>query len=139
MKTRREVFDDIEELRHLIEDKFSYVVSKEASDILMANVKKMTDYADENDKWGEPCWGTDECVVYVSIFVLMHCALVGVLNTVDDPEKFYNFIEAWFREHAEHYRKRVELGTLKETVVGNVMAYDCAKEVIEVIKNSKDE
>ena len=80
MKTRREVFDDIEELRHLIEDKFSYVVSKEASDILMANVKKMTDYADENDKWGEPCWGTDECVVYVSIFVLMHCALVGVLR-----------------------------------------------------------
>jgi hypothetical protein len=140
MKNRQEVFEDVNKLQDMLTGVYSSVFIEPVKETLFANFHKVLDYTDENDKWEQLCWGTDECVTYICLYILLDCLFIdgSLTEPLENTEAFFNFIEKWFKEHVDHYMKMVEKNIIKESHVSLMMVRDCAVEIVKSLKETYD-
>ena len=141
MKGKQQIIKDVKDTLDNMLDTPIGRAQQEGIENLSKNLHKMLDYAEENDKWDEYCWGSSESVLYTAMFVLCSCYIERPLNVdvLDNPENFYNFVRDWFKEHVNHYRLKVEKGRMISNKMDQAMGADCAKEILEILTEDEDD
>lgn len=139
MKNRREIEEDVKTFcENLRQPGYQNSFGLDKAKAMEYNALLLQKYAEENDLWDEFCWGADESVIYVCMFVSMEVGLKSA-ETIKDPKAFYDFIKQWFRENAEYYRS-LEVREIKHGVdTGTKMARACANIIIESFKREENE
>ena len=99
-------------------------------DILMSNFDKLLEYFDTNDLWEKVAFGVNESLPYVSLYILViSCVSYKEMEEIIDCDKYWNFVDNWFRENYDKYCDR------KDECFR--MIENCAKEVSESLKNEE--
>lgn len=138
MKNRYEIKEDVESLRKsLHKEEYLKCYDDGRAEAMEENIDMMFKYAEENNLWDEPCWGADESVVYVAMYIAITINIT-TNDKIKDPETFYNFVKEWCAKEAEYYRGLESRGQLRGVDSGTAMAKACANEILEAFKNEEE-
>ena len=138
MKNRHEIEKDVKSLsKTLHEEEYIRLLGKNKAEAMEENINAMFRYVEENDLWNEPCWGTDESVVYVCMYIAMTVNF-DTDDRIKTPESFYNFVKEWCAKEADYYRGLESRGKLNGVDSGTAMAKACAAEILEAFKNEEE-
>lgn len=95
-------------------------------DTLLSNMDKMLEYFETNDLWENIVYGANESLPYICLYILViSCVVYKANEELTDCNKFYAFVDNWFRDNYEKQLNKEVLNMMQE----------CAKELSDVLNS----